>query len=89
MIRLLLCPSGYHLKSALYVAVPSCCVSPLTYIRSEMAAAVERGVLSQCCISYSRFEAAETRYVQDAIRWKKVELGTLLMEGNAVVFVCG
>ena len=54
-----------------------------------MAAAVERGVLSQCCISYSRFEAAETRYVQDAIRWKKVELGTLLMEGNAVVFVCG
>ena len=54
-----------------------------------MAAAVERGVLSHCSLSYSRFEAANTHYIQDAIRWNKEELGALIMERNAVVYVCG
>ena len=58
-------------------------------LRSEMAAAVERGVLSHCSLSYSRFEAANTHYIQDAIRWNKEELGALIMERNAVVYVCG
>ena len=54
-----------------------------------MSAAVEKGVLTHCSLSYSRFEDAETHYVQDAIRWNKEELGTLLMERSAVVYVCG
>lgn len=56
---------------------------------AEMAAAVEMGVLCHCSLSYSRFETAETHYVQDAIRQNREELGSLIMERRAVVYVCG